>query len=648
MEGDTRASKTRTLRGWLPVDRRNESSLKFSQKFPTTLGQGLVVDLEDLVNQIVNKIGRLPNLLLVLFWLFVALPWWSLTFQGFPWELSALQLLTFWVGPWVLAVAIFAQSFTFLPLFALEIFALFLIVFEGGAPSIARLGAMAAMILMIFTFGSRDLIFPFLARHNRLWRQVPRLATNARLEARIPGSDRSLSLVMEDYSVGGLVASGATTDPALSLLRTDGADVDLTVRVRGQSATIKARVVRQTRDIEFSRIAFAFVMAEERRTFIDLVSEGAGRDRPWIASIDRIMVNSATRRAMIAIWATSVAVSFGAPACGETAMSGGSSHGLAPTASSNQGRPANSSPVKQGHVAKDRPIAVESMQAPSDAGAGGGPARATSSASAPLPTGAPQDLATSANGSTSAVPSETSAVPSEPSYASGDGDMDAIVQIDDAPQPGVVDPQTPKPDSAVVVAVPDPAANVVAAPTVASSPVHGNQAPPRPASSAPTLTPRQTAAAQAAANEQQAQAAPVPAPVPPPRVTPPTSFAPAVQAQDNGLGFCNSQAAPVSGAYTFPGGDTFSSNVQFSGNRLTATSFSAGYWTQQWSGNQTAPGFYVGTWSQTPPNSNCATVFQATFTLVDPCTLRVHHSNPNVNCGWGSSSYTATFDLKAP
>jgi hypothetical protein len=266
----------------------------------------------------------LPTHLIVLFGVYLVVPFWSLTFMPAPWTAfseghfwHALALFAaYWVLPAAISAMIFRRSYLFLPLFLADCFMLMLASLTAPEMSPVGILALKATVLgfvgVTAVFFHKDTLYVVLGNQPRSWRKSPRYTANAVARLRHPalGTDE-LRTRIADYSMTGVGAYLHPEDMArfdtcfdgtpefrLVLSHTGGTDLEVPVR-----ATTRPDINRP------SRVGFEAKNAEAMRVLTTALAT-ANRKTAVTRWVGAQMMRANVQRGALAAWCGAIVIVF--------------------------------------------------------------------------------------------------------------------------------------------------------------------------------------------------------------------------------------------------------------------------------------------------------------------------------------------------
>jgi hypothetical protein len=273
------------------------------------------------------NILRMPAPLLILFCVFLLLPFWSLTFVELPWDIyargdalaSGVVAFAYFLGPLLILITTALRSIAFLPMLVVECLALILhtvLNFQNQTVEFQSLryvllGAMAASGIFVF---NRDTLYPFMSKNARFWRRSQRIATNAKLHLLI--EDQRHPVMLQDISLTGMGLIG-TSPEVLAILKDTGKDDRLlfSIRQEGEDLRLESKLSWSTGHGDTRqfgvRVADSAVMAK----VIGGLNLNSGGSK-FSQFVVKNWAKSGFRRAVLSVWGLTLAGSFGVPACG--------------------------------------------------------------------------------------------------------------------------------------------------------------------------------------------------------------------------------------------------------------------------------------------------------------------------------------------
>lgn len=277
-----------------------------------------------------RTVRHMPNQLLALFLLFLAMPWISILFLGSPWALfqsyrppvAIVTFLTYWVLPLAICFGFAYRRFATLPLLLIE--CLLLVWHTVLNPEelstelqIIRLLVLGVMAALGFVAINKDVIYPLMTPTLRYWRKFSRFPAHQSMHMKIEGQTELLPLVMQDASISGIGATAVhlTSQQALRAL-----DPNKTFKVQFETGHTRYEVTAQIVWIrEKNNTTYVGLSIAEHEPMsallktLDTALPGVGK--AYDGMIDQLWENLAFRRLTIILWSMSIVASFSIPAC---------------------------------------------------------------------------------------------------------------------------------------------------------------------------------------------------------------------------------------------------------------------------------------------------------------------------------------------
>lgn len=266
----------------------------------------------------------LPGSLAVLFVICVAAPVWSLIALGSPAEVwrdqgawaAALLIISYWIMPPAMAIAIVTRSVVFLPFFVSECAALLLYVSVYGAASadVLQWGRYAIIGLTALAgvfISSKDLIAPFLHFGSPEWRRTPRLPSNIKMRASV-GNRVPVEVVVDDFSLAGMAISLHAEDvgKAHGLRRGDKLAV---LGLNDKVPAVGCEIAWVKVDGPLVSVGLKVLDPAAMATMVQAF-RGQRRGLVLPFWLGRLWLNRGFRRLMMAVWACLILAAFGSPA----------------------------------------------------------------------------------------------------------------------------------------------------------------------------------------------------------------------------------------------------------------------------------------------------------------------------------------------
>jgi hypothetical protein len=274
-----------------------------------------------------QDIHRLPAPLLILFCVFLILPFWSLTFVELPWETFArgdalgagVVFFAYFLGPVLILVTTALSSITFLPIFVVECLTLILhTIFNFQNQTVefqflrlVLLGAMAASGILVF---NRDTLYPFMSKSTRLWRRSKRIATNVKMYLAV--GDQRHSVMMQDISLTGIGLIGSSPE-VLAALKEAGKNGSLVFSIQqgGLERILEGKLTWSTGCGDTRQ--FGVKVADDNVMAMVIgglkLNSGASKFSQFVV---KNWARTGFRRSILSVWGLTLAGSFGVPACG--------------------------------------------------------------------------------------------------------------------------------------------------------------------------------------------------------------------------------------------------------------------------------------------------------------------------------------------
>lgn len=166
---------------------------------------------------LVKEVKSMPGYLLGIFLVFLIIPISSLFFHQVPWEMyrteglwyTLLVLVTYWICPWLLCIAIIIRRFLFLSFYLVQCLMLGIhcIAYGNYLPfdlQIVRFVLIACMVYIGFLFINKDFLYPFLSKDRRFWRKAKRFEFFFDVQIVNNQTEKKIPAVLLDCSVTGM------------------------------------------------------------------------------------------------------------------------------------------------------------------------------------------------------------------------------------------------------------------------------------------------------------------------------------------------------------------------------------------------------------------------------------------------------------
>lgn len=287
-----------------------------------------------------TALRSLPHSLLILFFICIAAPVWSVLALASPatvWQdqgawAAVLLIVSYWIMPPAMAIAIVMRSPVFLPVFVSECLALMLYVsIYGHATSdIMMWGRYTAIGLTAMAgvfVSSKDLIAPFLSFGSSEWRSTPRLASSIRMHARLKDPTAPIDIVVDDFSMAGMAISLNAEDVDENFELRRGAHI--VVSEAGKQSGVGCEIAWVKTDGPLISLG---LKALDHPAMSNIVSVFRAKKRGLVLPfwLGRLWLNTGVRRTTMVVWAGLIIAAFGSPACTPKAVNASHYSGATP------------------------------------------------------------------------------------------------------------------------------------------------------------------------------------------------------------------------------------------------------------------------------------------------------------------------------